>query len=161
MVIDVEQRITVCPNPIGTMVGCSEKVAVDHPGWMAKTNWALMPKMVAKAQRRCPFLADRAIVSSLTGYWEVTPDDHPIIGRDPSLNVFTSAGFSGHGVSIIPGLASSVAAEIMGETPEIDLGLFDPQRFEKGLGAPTELWGSADWGSESGIADQPAGNISA
>lgn len=158
MIIDVDQRITVCPNPRGTMVGCSEKVAVNRPGWVAKTDWSLMPKMVAKARRRCAFLKDLLMTDSLVGYWEVTPDDHPIIGHDKSLNLFTSAGFSGHGVSIIPGLAESIAASILGEAPEIDLGLFDPYRFERGVGAPTELWGSADWGVESGITNT-LGNV--
>ncbi len=148
MVIDVEQQVTVCPNPVGTMVGCSEKVAVEHPGWVPKTNWALMPQMFGKAKKRCPFLAQLSMTASRTGYWEVTPDDHPIIGHDKSLNLFTVAGFSGHGISIVPGLASSIAAAVVGEAPEIDLGLYDPERFENGHSASNELWGSADWGTD-------------
>jgi glycine/D-amino acid oxidase-like deaminating enzyme len=141
----VEQQATVCSKPVGTMVGSSEKVAVEYPGWAPKTNWALMPQMLAKAKKRCPFLVQRSMISSRTRYWEVTPDDHPIIGHDKSLNLFTTAGFSGHGISMIPGLASSIAAAFVGESPEIDLGFYDPERFENGHSKSIELWGSADW----------------
>ena len=154
MVIDVGQRITVCPNPMGTMVGCSEKVAVNRPAWVAKADWTLMLKMVAKARYRCAFLKDALMINSLVGYWEVTPDDNPIIGYDRSLNLFTAAGFSGHGISIIPGLSKSIAASVLGDDTEIDLALFNPNRFESGVGAPTELWGTADWGAESVAQDE-------
>jgi sarcosine oxidase, subunit beta len=145
MTLDIGPSVTICPHPEGVLIGGTEKVIVDSPCWTPRTDWTKAPKMLGKAAHRYPYLSEHRIVGSRTGYWEVSPDDMPIIGADSSLNIFTTAGYSGHGICIIPGLANSIAQAILGEETELDLSKFHPERFVHTRAMPAELWGTADW----------------
>lgn len=141
LTIDIDRRVTVCPHSLGVMVGNPRKPEVPHPGEVASCEWADLPQVRRRAARLLPDLKDAPVVKGWAGYWEVTPDDDPLIGRTKLENAFAFAGFSGHGISIIPGLAPSVAQLLMGEKPVIDLAPFEPSRFASGMPNHTEIWG--------------------
>jgi sarcosine oxidase, subunit beta len=86
-------------------------------------------------------LAGRTFDRAWAGVIEVTADDNPIIGAGPFENIYTAAGFSGHGMCIGLGLASSITAEINGAEPEIPLDIYRIDRFAGRGPARTEgLW---------------------
>ena len=66
-----------------------------------------------------------------TGYYEVTPDHHPLVGLTERPGVWASCGFSGHGVMHSPAVADCLAAMILGDTPPIDISALSPLRSER------------------------------
>ncbi len=74
--------------------------------------------------------ADLRITATECGYYGITPDNNPIIGRDTNLeNLVHAVGFSGHGLMHAPFTAALVAAEVTGSAPDGRLVL--PEPFEK------------------------------
>lgn len=65
-----------------------------------------------------------------TGFYEMTPDQHPLIGETVRPGIWASCGFSGHGVMHAPAVAESLAAMILGQTPSVDISAFSPLRTE-------------------------------
>ncbi|MBJ7597909.1 FAD-binding oxidoreductase [Candidatus Nephthysia bennettiae] len=63
-----------------------------------------------------------------TGFYEVTPDHHPLVGLTERPGVWASCGFSGHGVMHSPAVADCLAAMILGDTPPIDISALSPLR---------------------------------
>jgi glycine/D-amino acid oxidase-like deaminating enzyme len=89
-------------------------------------------------------MADAGLAHTWAGLTEVTADFNPIVGWTHLDNVFTLAGFSGHGVCLAPGLAPEAAALLRGETPAINIDAYRPSRFEDGEELPVEsLWNGA------------------
>ena len=73
------------------------------------------------------------IASSWAGYYEVSPDEHLILGRAESLNNFYYAGgSSGHGVMHSPAIGELLANIICGKKNEIDTDILSPKRFSTG-----------------------------
>lgn len=65
-----------------------------------------------------------------TGFYEMTPDQHPLVGQTARPGLWTSCGFSGHGVMHAPAVADGLAAMILGQTPPVDISVFSPLRTE-------------------------------
>lgn len=65
-----------------------------------------------------------------TGFYEMTPDQHPLVGETARRGVWASCGFSGHGVMHAPAVAESLAAMILGQTPPVDISALSPLRTE-------------------------------
>ncbi len=72
------------------------------------------------------------------GFYDMTPDAHPIIGRVAD-GLYAACGFSGHGFMQSPAVGDAVAAELLGETPPFDLSHYRLQRFEGGAVFPETL----------------------
>jgi sarcosine oxidase, subunit beta len=64
----------------------------------------------------------------ITGDYEVTFDHHPLVGETTRAGVWSSCGFSGHGVMHSPAVGDSLAAMINGDSPPIDIRALSPQR---------------------------------
>jgi sarcosine oxidase subunit beta len=78
--------------------------------------------------------APRAAVPEPDGFfagdYEVTFDHHPLVGETARPGVWSSCGFSGHGVMHSPAVADSLAAMINGDSPPIDIRALSPLRTE-------------------------------
>ena len=66
-----------------------------------------------------------------TGFYEMTPDHHPLVGLTERPGVWASCGFSGHGVMHSPAVADCLAAMILGDSPPIDISALSPPRKER------------------------------
>jgi len=88
--------------------------------------------------RRLPPAAVAEPEAHWTGYYEVTFDHHPLVGRTERPGVWAMCGFSGHGVMHSPATADCLAAMILGDTPPFDLSALSPLRTEA-LVDPTQL----------------------
>ncbi len=81
-----------------------------------------------------PWLPSVRILRYWTGYYVMTPDHHPVIGRIPSYeNLYVATGFSGHGFMMSPAVGEVMSEILMGEKPSIRIvENLSPERFEKG-----------------------------
>lgn len=79
---------------------------------------------------RAPAAAVALPEAHWTGSYEVTFDHHPLVGPTERPGVWAMCGFSGHGVMHSPAVAVSLAAMLLGETPQIDLSPLSPARTE-------------------------------
>lgn len=95
---------------------------------------ALEPWVRARAAWRHPRFADLQIRSSWSCYYEMTPDDHPVVGRVPGVEgLYVAAGFSGHGFMHAPAIARLAVEEMLeGKTTTLDIADLSLERFQSG-----------------------------
>jgi sarcosine oxidase subunit beta len=81
-----------------------------------------------------PVLKHVNLVRSWIGYYDTTPDHHPIYGPvKPYENLFIAAGFSGHGVMMAPITGTVIADWVLNGKPSISIAeKLMLERFEKG-----------------------------
>jgi glycine/D-amino acid oxidase-like deaminating enzyme len=119
----------------GLLVGtASHGGPAPEPTWEPICDWSEVADIAAGLTSRVPALADARAVGGWAGFLELTPDEDPIVGWTHLANVYTAAGFSGHGICIAPGLAGEVAREVQGLMPTLDLSGYRLERF--GAGSP-------------------------
>ncbi len=121
-----------------TADGKEEKGPADapsaYPGEFAPLEVppSLEPWVRARAAWRHPAFADVRIVDSWSCYYEMTPDDHPIVGAVPGVaGLYLAAGFSGHGFMHAPATAQLVVEEMLdGRARTIDIRDLSLERFQ-------------------------------
>jgi sarcosine oxidase subunit beta len=77
---------------------------------------------------RFPPAAGAPLVRAWAGFYDMTPDAHPIIGH-VTEGVYVACGFSGHGFMQAPAVGAAVAAELLGDSPPFDLSAYRLDRF--------------------------------
>lgn len=98
-----------------------------------ESGW--LEKVFSIGKNKIPALKDCSIdtAGSWAGYYEVSPDEHMILGKAESLNNFYYAnGSSGHGVMHSPAIGELLANIICGKKNEIDTDILSPKRFSTG-----------------------------
>lgn len=91
--------------------------------------------VAAKGRERVSALRDVEIDIPLcyAGLYEMSPDDHAIVGRsEECANLWLANGSSGHGVMHSPALGEILADLITGRTPVVDVNELRPSRFAEG-----------------------------
>jgi glycine/D-amino acid oxidase-like deaminating enzyme len=137
----------------GLVAGLAESVVFADPPPMVAVGWDMLPALVERLVHRLPELETAGISHGWAGFIETTPDDNPIVGWTDLENVYTMAGFSGHGMCLAPGLAPLAAREIMGATQEA-LEIYRLDRFERGGVEPEGVWGGSGIAAGMGSAGQ-------
>jgi sarcosine oxidase subunit beta len=94
----------------------------------------LEPWVRARAAWRVEAFADLAITDRWSCNYEMTPDDHPIVGAVPGTpGLYLAAGFSGHGFMHAPATAQLVVEEMLdGATTTLDIRDLSLERFRSG-----------------------------
>ena len=87
---------------------------------------------------RYPRAAEAPLRRAWAGFYDMTPDAHPIIGF-VAEGLYAACGFSGHGFMQSPAVGEAVAAELLGETPPFDLSHYRLERFAEGAVFPETL----------------------
>ena len=87
---------------------------------------------------RYPDAAGAPVVRAWAGFYDMTPDAHPIIGAAGG-GVYLACGFSGHGFMQSPAVGEAVAAELLGLAPPFDLSPYRLDRFAEGAVFPETL----------------------
>lgn len=132
MTIEFARSLYFHPESRGFLFGMSNRdeptsdnKAVDED-WMATTVEALI--------ERAPVFENASVLRGWAGFYEVTPDDNPLLGHVPDLDGFiVAAGFSGHGFMQGPAIGLAIAELVIdGSTRTIDLSAFRPSRFQEG-----------------------------
>jgi sarcosine oxidase subunit beta len=95
---------------------------------------SLEPWVRARAAWRHPLFADLRISDSWACYYEMTPDDHPIVGAVPGVaGLYIAAGFSGHGFMHTPATAQLVVEEMLdGRAHTLEISDLSLERFVSG-----------------------------
>ena len=94
-------------------------------------------RVVAATRARVPPLAGVPIASSYAGLYEMSPDEHALLGPAPGLEqLFLVNGSSGHGVMHAPALGQLAAEMLCGRAPSIDVHALRPSRFAEGRPNP-------------------------
>ena len=87
---------------------------------------------------RYPRAAGAPVRRAWAGFYDMSPDAHPIIGP-VGEGVYAACGFSGHGFMQAPAVGDAVAAELLGESPTFDLLPYRLDRFAAGATFPETL----------------------
>jgi sarcosine oxidase, subunit beta len=86
-------------------------------------------KNASLVARIFPRLGELPIMRCWAGTMGTTPDGFPLVGKSRlAEGLFVIAGFP-NGMAFIPGIAVLLAQVVQGREPEIDLDIFDPDRF--------------------------------
>jgi glycine/D-amino acid oxidase-like deaminating enzyme len=96
-------------------------------------NW--MDIVLRFAHERIPVLRNVPIDPEMCweGLYEMSPDRHAILGRDPNReNLFLANGSSGHGVMHSPAIGQLIAEMIVDGRTSIDVSDLRPSRFAEG-----------------------------
>jgi sarcosine oxidase, subunit beta len=141
LTIDLTLGFYVHSEGVGVVAGLGEAPEVPDPPIAVGCDWSELPALVERLVRRVPVLEAAGVSRGWAGLIETTPDDNPVVGWTHLENVYTVAGFSGHGMCLAPGLSPHVAAEVMGRTPGLQLDIYRLERFERGGVEPEGVWG--------------------
>jgi len=128
---DADAMVYVRIDGDGIRAGSGLKPLVPDPPPRIEADWQEVDELRRRVVRRIPTLAKSRFTRGWAGLIEVTPDNNPILGWSGVPNVYTAAGFSGHGMCIAPGLAPSIAAEVVSAEPPMSLDFYRAARFSR------------------------------
>jgi sarcosine oxidase subunit beta len=115
----------------GVLMGMADPA--DKPGFDDSVNWDFLPTIVERALDRMPALQKANVKTGWAGFYEDTPDKHPILGHIASLPGFVSAaGFSGHGLMHAPAAGEAIAELIVDGKTTLDISALSYDRFARG-----------------------------
>jgi sarcosine oxidase subunit beta len=118
----------------------------EHPGYLlagpqdeessfnTQVDFESMVSAAQKAVYRVPVFKDTGIIRGWAGLYELSPDNHSILGKVPEVEGFICAnGFSGHGFMHAPFAGKLIAQLIIhGKTSSLDITPLSIERFKKG-----------------------------
>lgn len=115
----------------GVLMGMADPT--DGPGFDASVNWDFLPTLVERALFRLPILERAKVKTGWAGFYEDTPDKHPILGAIPDVDGFLcAAGFSGHGIMHAPAAGEAIAELIVDGRTSFDVTPLAYDRFRRG-----------------------------
>jgi sarcosine oxidase subunit beta len=106
----------------------------EEPSFNLSTDFYAMVETAEKATHRVPVFEEANIARGWGGLYEISPDNHAILGRVPEVEGFFLAnGFSGHGFQHGPAAGMVIAELILkGRAETIDIDPLAPGRFKEG-----------------------------
>ena len=105
----------------------------DFPSFNLNVDYEAMVEVAQNSMHRVPVMEKAEIDRGWAGSYEISPDNHAILGEFPGLRGFFLAnGFSGHGFQHSPAVGKVMAELILGEKPGIDISRLSLERFAKG-----------------------------
>ncbi len=109
-------------------------IADALPSWNTSLDRTHLPEVAARAVHRVPALAHARFTGGWAGSYDISPDNHALLGSFPELRGFVCAcGFSGHGYMHSPATGMLVSEMIVdGRTTSLDVSSLRPARFREG-----------------------------
>jgi sarcosine oxidase subunit beta len=132
MTIDFASGLYFHPESGGFLFGMADR---DEPASFNKTvddDW--MVRTVEALVERAPAFENANVMRGWAGFYEITPDDNPVLGfvGEPE-GLAVAAGFSGHGFMQGPAIGVCMAELLLdGAAQTVDIGAFRPSRFTEG-----------------------------
>lgn len=114
----------------GVLMGMADPT--DGPGFDGTVNWDFLPVLVERALYRLPILGRSNVKTGWAGFYEDTPDKHPIIGAVGVEGFLCAAGFSGHGIMHAPATGEAIAELIVDGRTTLDVSPLAYDRFRRG-----------------------------
>jgi sarcosine oxidase subunit beta len=144
MVLDYPLGLAFHTEGRGLLVSAGVTSPVSEAPPTVSPRPDLFADVSVRLRERLPETADFGPAHSWAGLIEVTPDNNPILGWTHMDNVFTMAGFSGHGMCLAPGLAADAARLLRGEQPNLPIEAYGYARFQRPESLQVErLWSGA------------------
>lgn len=113
----------------------------EDTGFEEGIDWPWLETTYEAAITHFPWFEHLSIdrKASWWGYYEVTPDHNPVLGRMPGApGWFNACGFSGHGVQQAAAVGRLIAQEASGQALSIDIDALRIERFARGAAHGTE-----------------------
>jgi sarcosine oxidase subunit beta len=132
MTIEFATGLYFHPESAGFLFGMANRVEPSSFNKTVDENW--MITTVEALVARAPAFADANVKRGWAGFYEITPDDNPVLGfvGDPE-GLAVAAGFSGHGFMQGPAIGVCMAELILdGAATTVDISAFRPSRFREG-----------------------------
>lgn len=108
----------------------------EPPGFTEGMDWDWFEPTISVGLERFPWMEETRLDHQACwwGFYEVTPDHNPILGRLPTVeNWINVAGFSGHGVQQAPAIGRLIAEEVvLGRAQSINIDPLRITRFSTG-----------------------------
>ncbi len=105
----------------------------ESAGFTEGMDWDWFEPTISVGVERFPWLAETKLDANACwwGYYEVTPDDNPILGRMLGVeNWINIVGFSGHGIQQAPAVGRLIAEEVVfGKARSINIDSLRITRF--------------------------------
>ena len=97
-------------------------------------DYEAMAEASENAIYRVPALEKARIARGWAGLYEISPDNHAILGKVPGVDgLILANGFSGHGFQHSPAVGRVIAELVVeGKSKTIDISSLSIERFEKG-----------------------------
>jgi sarcosine oxidase subunit beta len=134
MTVDMATGFHFRPEGLGFLMAWNDPA--ETPGFKLGVDRRFVEKILALAADRVPVFEEAEVNPSRAwaGFYEVTPDHHPILGPVPQVpGFFLANGFSGHGVMHSPATGKILADLILERSTKlIDVRQFDFARFAEG-----------------------------
>ena len=105
-----------------------------EPSFNLNIDYDAMVEAAENATHRVPAFEKARIARGWAGLYEITPDNHAILGRHPDVEGLVLAnGFSGHGFQHSPAVGEVIAELIVdGRATTLDISSLSIERFDKG-----------------------------
>jgi sarcosine oxidase, subunit beta len=133
MTIEFSTGLYVHPESGGFLFGMGDRT--EPPSFNKTVDESWMMTTVEALVHRIPAFEEASVLNGWAGFYEVTPDDNPLLGFVPGIDgLAVAAGFSGHGFMQGPAIGRCMAELILdGAATTVDIDAFRPSRFKEGL----------------------------
>lgn len=132
MTIEFATGLYFHPESRGFLFGMGNP---EEPSSFDKTvDEAWMLATVERLVSRAPVFEEANVRRGWAGFYEITPDDNPLLGwvGEPE-GLAVAAGFSGHGFMQGPAIGACIAELVLeGAARTVDIAPFRPSRFREG-----------------------------
>jgi sarcosine oxidase subunit beta len=129
MTIDYTSGVYLHSESGGLLVGKADKD--EPPGFNETVDYGFVERVAALAMERVPALERATVRTAWGGLYEVTPDNHPLIG-EMGEGWWIAAGFSGHGVMHAPATGMLLAELLVTGRSSLDISSLRMSRFQEG-----------------------------
>ncbi len=133
MTIEFATGLYFHPESAGFLFGMGNP---EEPSSFDKTvDEAWMLATVERLVTRAPVFEEANVRRGWAGFYEITPDDNPLLGfvGEPE-GLAVAAGFSGHGFMQGPAIGTCIAELMLqGSARTVDITPFRPSRFREGV----------------------------
>jgi len=131
MTIDYGTGVYMHSESGGLLIGKADKD--EPPSFNENVDYGFLEKVAELAMGRVPALENARIRTGWGGLYEVTPDNHPLIGAAGEPGWWVACGFSGHGVMHAPATGLLLAELIQtGRASTLDVSCLRLSRFKEG-----------------------------
>lgn len=134
MTIDYDTGLVIWRESHAIAIACADPD--EKPGFDTSVDRKFFEFIAPKMFKRFPSLEKSGIDSrrSRAGLYEVTPDNHPILGSvDDVRGFYLANGFSGHGVQHAPAVGLLLSELIVnGKAESLDISSLSLKRFKEG-----------------------------
>ncbi len=119
------------PEAGNTLLAGTDADGACEASWHVPFDRARSEPVVQRLISRFTSFDDARVGRGWPGMLEITADENPISDWTHFDNLYTMAGFSGHGLPIAPSLAAEASLVLTGAEPTLDLSPFRADRFDR------------------------------